>query len=437
MKDVIPVYYGNIIVGSITPEPDITFTYSNEWLGRNPNFPVFPVSLSMPLSVHSYGHSTVTPWLMNLLPEGDPLAAAGRALGVSTEDVIGMLSRIGQDVAGALSVGRKRTTGKLGYRLIESDAELEKIINELPRKPFLVGDEGVSMSLAGAQEKLPVTLSKGKLYIPINGAPSTHILKPDAQRLPGGVQNEAFCLTLAHQIGLDASEVTTGVAGKRSWCLVTRYDREIRDNKIYRLHQEDFCQALGFPPALKYERGAGKRGVTINDMVNITKDLGGDDTYRLLQGIIFNTLITNGDAHAKNFSILLSGKSAPKLAPLYDLMCAAVWPHINKNMAQSIGNQKDGKHLMPKNWERLAKVCNFNPRMVINLVGEMAEKVERGIDKSLDAVRSMPAGDSYLLDGIKREISERCRSIKINIKPENTYVAGTELIDDSPTPTPS
>lgn len=115
-------------------------------------------------------------------------------------------------------------------------------------------------------------------------------------------------------------------------------------------------------------------------------------------------------------------------------MCAAVWPHINKNMAQSIGNQKDGKHLMPKNWERLAKVCNFNPRMVINLVGEMAEKVERGIDKSLDAVRSMPAGDSYLLESVKREISARCRSIKGNIKPTNTYVPGTELNDDTPTP---
>ena len=103
MKDVIPVYYGDIIVGSITPEPDITFTYSNKWLARNSNF---PVSLSMPLSTQSYGHSLVTPWLMNLLPEGDPLAAADRALGVSTEDVIEMLSRIGQDVAGALSVGR-------------------------------------------------------------------------------------------------------------------------------------------------------------------------------------------------------------------------------------------------------------------------------------------------------------------------------------------
>src|SRR5262249_30704947 len=125
----------------------------------------------------------------------------------------------------------------------------ERAINELPKKPFLVGDEGVSMSLAGVQTKLAVALDNdGRICIPMNGSPSTHILKPDSERLWGGVQNEAFCLTLAKRVGLATPSVTTGKAGNRSYLLVKRYDRTESAGRWRRLHQEDFCQALGKPP---------------------------------------------------------------------------------------------------------------------------------------------------------------------------------------------
>ena len=123
------------------------------------------------------------------------------------------------------------------------------------------------MSLAGAQEKLPVAIKDGQIAVPINGAPSTHILKPDNPRLPGSVQNEALCMLLARRIGLNVAPVTTGVAGKRSYLLVDRYDRMGTGNDVRRLHQEDFCQALGRPPAAKYEfNGTGTRGPSIADM---------------------------------------------------------------------------------------------------------------------------------------------------------------------------
>ena len=104
--------------------------------------------------------------------------------------------------------------------------KIERIINDLSSKPFLAGDDGVSMSLAGVQTKIGVALdANGRISIPINGAPSTHILKPDSPRLYGGVQNEALCLVLARRIGLNAPAVTTGKAGARSYFLITRYDR--------------------------------------------------------------------------------------------------------------------------------------------------------------------------------------------------------------------
>ncbi len=151
------------------------------------------------------------------------------------------------------SASRGRPTPPTGGP-IPGDKALERILAELPSKPFLVGEDGVSMSLAGVQTKLGVAIDdKGRICVPINGAPSTWILKPDSERLFGGVQNEALCLVLAKRLGLNAPEVTTGKAGKRTYLMVKRYDRVEQSGRWRRLHQEDFCQALGKPPSAKYE----------------------------------------------------------------------------------------------------------------------------------------------------------------------------------------
>src|SRR5262249_28719841 len=139
-------------------------------------------------------------------------------------------------------------------RPVRDGEELETIINELPHKPFLVGDEGISLSLAGAQMKLPVAFDDtDRVCIPMNDSPSTHILKPDSPHLAGSVQNEAFCLTLARRLNIPPPAVTTGVAGKRIYLLVERYDRRNVGGLWRRLHQEDYCQALGMLPSAKYE----------------------------------------------------------------------------------------------------------------------------------------------------------------------------------------
>ncbi|WP_255360431.1 HipA domain-containing protein [Brevundimonas sp. KM4] len=111
------------------------------------------------------------------------------------------------------------------------------------------------MSLAGAQDKLPVALLNGQIVIPLDGAPSTHILKPDNPRLPGSVQNEALCMLLAARCRLPTASVTTGRAGDRSYLLVDRYDRAGHAPAATRLHQEDFCQALRLPPGAKLADG--------------------------------------------------------------------------------------------------------------------------------------------------------------------------------------
>ncbi|WP_271608642.1 HipA domain-containing protein [Bradyrhizobium sp. CCBAU 21359] len=157
------------------------------------------------------------------------------------------------------------------------------------------------MSLAGVQTKLAVALDGDTLHIPIDGAPSTHIIKPDGERLPGPVQNEAFCLTLARMIGIPTPKVTTGTAGKRSYLLVERYDRRHDDKRWRRLHQEDFCQALGRPPAAKYQNNdRGLKGPSLADMVGvIQRHMTAQETARFVDLAIFNPMVWNTDSHAK------------------------------------------------------------------------------------------------------------------------------------------
>lgn len=167
--------------------------YEPSWEARRS---AFPISLTMPLHSGPVTADRLLPWLTNLLPETH-LAEIGQRLKVSPQDVVGLLGHIGRDTAGALSIGAPRKRG-VHVQLVPDAVALERILDELPAKPFLIGERGVSMSLAGVQEKLPVFVDEdGAISIPVDGTPSTHILKPDTKRLAGSVENETFCLALA------------------------------------------------------------------------------------------------------------------------------------------------------------------------------------------------------------------------------------------------
>jgi len=186
----LPVYFEQRLVGTIgIDKSGPGFTYAPEWIGLSG---AFPISTTMPLRSGRIGADTFLPWAANLLPESEQLRTLGQLLKMARGDVIGLLSAIGGDTAGALSISRPGRTSSVQWRPVDEPAELERIIEGLPNKPFLVGEEGVSMSLAGAQSKLAVAIDEdGCICIPMNGSPSTHILKPESPSLSGSVQNEA------------------------------------------------------------------------------------------------------------------------------------------------------------------------------------------------------------------------------------------------------
>jgi serine/threonine-protein kinase HipA len=353
------------------------------------------------------------PWAANLLPENEQLRAVGQFLGMAPGDVIGLLSAIGRDTAGALSIGKPGGNSPFYWRPVERPEDLERIIEELPNKPFLVGDEGVSMSLAGVQSKLAVSIDgAGRICVPLEGAPSTYILKPDAERLWGGVQNEAFCLTLAKRLKIPVPEITTGAAGKRTYLLVKRYDRVPAGDRWRRLHQEDFCQALGKPPSAKYESNqTGVRGPTLRDMFERTRELmPPSDILQLLDMVIFNVIACNTDAHAKNYSVMIKA-SGVSLAPLYDVMCGEIWEHVTRNLAQKIAGKNRGDYLKGRHWQRFAKECGLGARQVLARVRTLAQSAASEGEAAAAEVVAMPAGGHPSLERTRKAIEQRAHTL--------------------------
>lgn len=405
------VYYESRVVGTISVHADgPSFSYAPEWLTTRG---AFPVSLLMPLTPRPVPPRRFLPWAANLLPESSQLRAIGLQLGAAPEDVIGILAELGRDTAGALSIGQPGTRSTHDWKPIGSEAELEKILDELPSKPFLVGEDGVSMSLAGVQTKIGVAIdAEGRICIPINGAPSTWIMKPDAERLYGGVQNEALCLALAKRLGLNAPEITTGTAGRRTYLLVKRYDRVEQQGRWRRLHQEDFCQALGKPPSAKYESNqTGIPGPTLAEMFATTRNaMQAPDIINLLDYVIFNVLACNTDAHAKNYSMMISGRGF-RLAPIYDVMCALAWDHVTRNMAQKIAGKNRGEHLKRRHWQRFAADVGLNAPRLLARVEALARGALAETRNAAADVAAMPAGAHPLMTQVTEAIEGRARAL--------------------------
>ncbi|MGC2074933.1 MAG: type II toxin-antitoxin system HipA family toxin [Xanthobacteraceae bacterium] len=407
----LPVYFEQRLVGTVTVDSGgPSFTYASGWLGLKG---AFPISITMPLKSERFTSDTFLPWAANLLPESEQLRTLGQLLGMARSDVIGLLTAIGGDTAGALSFNQAGRASSVQWRPVGKPEELESLIEDLPNKPFLVGEEGVSMSLAGVQSKIAVAIDDDdRICIPMNGSPSTHILKPDSPRLPGGVQNEAFCLTLAKRMGIPTPEVTTGRAGNRTYLLVKRYDRTDVGGRCRRLHQEDYCQALGRPPSAKYESNqTGTRGPTLKDMFDITRrHMSPVEIVRLLDMVLLNVVACNSDAHAKNYSIMIGAANA-SLAPMYDIMCGEVWENVTKNFAQKIAGINRGDHLRRTHWQQFARECGLNPRQVIDRVCVLAKSAIAQADSAASEVATMPAGTHAILEQTKQAVQRRARRL--------------------------
>lgn len=391
----VPIWFDALEVGHVDVAADGTLTlrYGERWLQTAG---AFALSVTMPLRTEPYPSEVISPWLANLLPEEEQLQVLTRSLGLDQADVLAVLKEIGGDTAGALSFGEPADPSRWAYTPLtqfygtdDAPEALERHFADLGRRPFLVGEEGVRQSLAGGQKKsalavlgpdgVPVLRLPGPddvLAIPLNGAPSTLIVKPDNPNLPGITENEVWCLRMAQVVGIEAAQATILRASGRTAIGVLRYDRRLgRNGQVLRLHQEDFAQANGFPPGRKYERGT-LRGLDLKTLLETARHVSANDALALLDQVIFNILVANTDAHAKNYSLILSVAAAPRLAPLYDVSSVLPWPHVVQSYAQSIAGKKRTPDMIAgRHWERVARDIGYRPTDVRNRVQELVDKL--------------------------------------------------------------
>jgi serine/threonine-protein kinase HipA len=378
------VYLLDSLVGHLVQDDDgdIGFEYLPGWV-ETPG--ATPLSQSLPLRKERFGRKECHGYFGGILPEESKREMVARNLGISARNDYAMLERIGGECAGAvtfLPAGEPLPEARPGYRTL-SDRELAGILRELPRRPLLAGDEGIRLSLAGAQDKIAVRIEDGEVCLPLGGAPSTHILKPAVERFDGVVFNEALCMKLAAAAGLPAAAVDTRNVDGIDYLLVERYDRVHRpgaDGKpvIERLHQEDFCQALGIPSDRKYQKEGGPSMKQAFALLRAVSRAPVIDLTRLLDAVVFHYLAGNNDAHGKNFSLLYPGG---RLAPLYDVVCTLDYPELSRDMAMKLGGEYSSERVTLRSFEELAEEAGLAKALARRRVGEMAERVMAALPK--------------------------------------------------------
>jgi serine/threonine-protein kinase HipA len=391
MARTLDVYIGDDITGQLVQDDggQMSFTYAEGW--RNKPGAV-PLSQSLPLRAEPFKGKECRGFFGGILPEEAKREIIARNLGISARNDYAMLERIGGECAGAVTfvpAGGALPEKNYDYRKL-SDNELAGILRELPKRPLLAGDKGVRLSLAGAQDKVAVRIEGGESSLPLGGAPSTHILKPAVERFDGVVFNEALCMNLAAASGLPAAGVETRTVDGIDFLVVERNDRHhgksADDNPtLERLHQEDFCQALGFVSEMKYQMEGGP---SLKQCFALLRDVSSTpviDLARLLDAVIFNYLAGNNDAHGKNYSLLYKplekGGRETMLSPLYDIVSTVYYPDLSRDMAMKIGKEYSSENVTAKDFEQLAEEAGLGKALVRRRVPELADTVIASLAK--------------------------------------------------------
>lgn len=360
----------------------LTFVYSDDWRQAAD---AYPLSLSMPLAAREHGHSVTAAYLWGLLPDNEQVLARWAAkFQVSARNVFALISHVGEDCAGAvqfvtpdrLYVIRRGTEDKVEWL---DEADIAKRLQTLRQDHAawrLPRDTG-QFSLAGAQPKTALLLQNDRWGIPSGRIPTTHILKPPTGHFDGHAENEHICLGLARSLGLPAAQSKVMRFGEEVAIIIERYDRQYRGNNILRVHQEDACQALGIMPTRKYQNEGGPGPVNIVELLRTySTDRQTDvDTFAAALGL--NWLIAGSDAHAKNFSLLLSGPHV-RFAPLYDV--ASILPYdefdLRKvKLAMNVGGEYKLSQIGLRQWQKFAREARIDADKLIETLIAMSKQL--------------------------------------------------------------
>jgi serine/threonine-protein kinase HipA len=452
------------------------FRYAESWrLAEG----AYPLSISLPLSQAEHGHAPVAAFLWGLLPDNEiVLQRWARQFGVSPRNPYALIREVGEDCAGAVQfVSEDRlqdisagTSDGIAWLTEDEVAMRLALLRDDAGAGRLAGDTG-RFSLAGAQPKTALLFDGQRWGVPSGRIPTSHILKPALPDLVGHVENEHVCLNLARAFGLPAARSEARMFGNQQAIVIERYDRVdmramaaeaaaraaaqtvraatveahadaaanvagtagfaaeaaaaaadaamyaelAKTVLLYRVHQEDLCQALGLLPARKYQQDGGPGYAVLFDLLRSVVSAGrrppdrhgsmrpasavAEDVATFRDAFILNWLIGGTDAHAKNFSLLLGGRGLVRLAPLYDLATALVYPQIDPfriRMAMSVGGEYRLEQIGPRHWRRFAAEARLDAAALMGRIAEMAAALPDLLSDEVRRARATGLGHTVL-----------------------------------------
>lgn len=372
--------------------------------------PDFGLSLSLPVRKEVFPEKECRGYFGGLLPENENMREIlAKKYKISKNSDFALLRAIGRECAGAVSfceIGEEETIelySNINCKVLSSDGLCEHI-KELPIKPYV----GRRMSLAGAQEKTSVCMVNGKVALPVDDTPTTHIIKP-ATKFEDSIQNEFICMSAAKALGLDVANVEIRKVKDIEFLLIERFDRFIGDNKgvetTMRKHQEDFAQASGVWANNKYD-------FTFKDCLKVIEQLTlpALDKERFIVCAIYNFLIGNCDAHAKNFSLFHINHHC-YLTPFYDLLCTSVYD-LDNDMAMKIGNAKFAKDVTRADWEIFASDLDIKPKVVLDELKRQVETLPKCLIQAIELAKTQSGREFNIGEKILDYVNKNIEKVK-------------------------
>ena len=427
---VLDAWMNGELVGSWTVQAQRhRFSYADTWLASHN---VRPLSLSLPIAQGTapFSGDRVENYFDNLLPDSlDIRKRVATRFGAVSIRAFDLIEKIGRDCVGAVQL-MPGGAAPPDVRQISAEplteAGVAKLLDETLATPAPGGlddDDGLRISLAGAQEKTALLLHQGQWCVPRGATPTTHILK-----LPLGqvgrsradfstsVENEWLCARLAAAFGLKVATSHIERFGRHKVLVVERFDRTLLGDWWARLPQEDFCQVLGLPPEQKYENHGGPGMSVVLDKLRGSASAIADREHFLASQLLF-WMLAAPDGHAKNFSISIERQGAYRLTPLYDVLSA--WPLIGnrpnafqwKKVTMAMSVRAGNSHykmseILRRHWNATAKAnalgSDFEPKI---------EQFLTCAPQAVEAVQAQLPGDfpSQVSDAIFEGILKQAR----------------------------
>ena len=386
-----------ILAGTITGSDykDAVFCYDKKYINIKG---IKPISCSLPLQETPFSVNDTKNYFEGLLPEGFSRKSVANWIKSDENDYLTILEELGKECLGAIHIGE--TSDIPGhYTLLETEEVKALAAEGATKSTKLLVEAHLSLTGASGKVGLYYDFNNDKWYLPSGNLPSTHIVKQSHVRLSQIVINELICIKTAENLGIPTSDsfiINLGDGRDSDILFATkRYDRKPSDRTLnnlkipYRLHQEDFAQALGIASSDKYE--TSKKNY-LSQMFNLISRVSSDpikDQLLLWDIFVFNFLIGNTDAHIKNYSLVYDeALRRIHLAPAYDIVCTGVYG-AKKEMSLYIGDKILLDTVTRADFEVAAKEAGLGTKIALTHLDNLADKFEYALNKSINDVASL------------------------------------------------